>query len=104
MSQMMNDIGAKDNRFGMLVSDPTTGRPCKYGAVLEVSSCTDTETQNLYLLPRSARGQFSLGAAVLARLGVLASRPVLVFEQRINVLASSVEDQTYVFVQFVSGH
>lgn len=35
--QMFNDIGAKDNRFGMLVSDPTTGRPCKYGAVLEVS-------------------------------------------------------------------
>lgn len=33
--QMMNDIGAKDNRFGMLVSDPETGTPCKYGAVLE---------------------------------------------------------------------
>ncbi|CAN0123965.1 unnamed protein product [Ascophyllum nodosum] len=33
--QMFNDIGAKDNRFGMLVSDPTTGRPCKYGTVLE---------------------------------------------------------------------
>ena len=35
MVQMFNDIGAKDNRFGMLVSDPTTGRPCKYGTVLE---------------------------------------------------------------------
>lgn len=35
--QMFNDIGGKDNRFGMLVSDPTTGRPCKYGSVLEVS-------------------------------------------------------------------
>ena len=30
---MFNDIGTKDSRFGMLVSDPTTGRPCKYGAV-----------------------------------------------------------------------
>lgn len=35
--QMFNDIGGNDNRFGMLVSDPTTGRPCKYGSVLEVS-------------------------------------------------------------------
>lgn len=34
--QMFNDIGTKDNRFGMLVTDPTTGRPCKYGAVMEV--------------------------------------------------------------------
>ncbi|CAM9251051.1 unnamed protein product [Laminaria digitata] len=33
--QMFNDIGTKDNRFGMLVSDPTTGKPCKYGAVME---------------------------------------------------------------------
>lgn len=35
---MFNDIGTKDNRFGMLVSDPTTGKPCKYGAVMEVNS------------------------------------------------------------------
>ena len=35
-AQMFNDIGTKDNRFGMLVTDPTTGRPCKYGAVMEV--------------------------------------------------------------------
>lgn len=34
--QMFNDIGTKDNRFGMLVTDPTTKRPCKYGAVMEV--------------------------------------------------------------------
>eukprot|EP00904_Undaria_pinnatifida_P001042 jgi/Undpi1/10939/HiC_scaffold_3.g01465.m1 len=33
--QMFNDIGTKDNRFGMLVSDPTTGKPCLYGAVME---------------------------------------------------------------------
>lgn len=37
--QMFNDIGTKDNRFGMLVTDPTTRRPCKYGAVMEVR-CT----------------------------------------------------------------
>lgn len=40
---MMNDIGAKDNRFGMLVSDPETGTPCKYGAVLEVSETKKRE-------------------------------------------------------------
>lgn len=39
--QMFNDIGTKDNRFGMLVTDPTTKRPCKYGAVMEVR-CTLT--------------------------------------------------------------
>lgn len=36
--QMFNDIGTTDNRFGMLVTDSKTGRPCKYGAVMEVSS------------------------------------------------------------------
>ncbi|CAM9268140.1 unnamed protein product [Ascophyllum nodosum] len=39
--QMFNDIGAKDNRFGMLVSDPTTGRPCKYGTCAQRKLRTD---------------------------------------------------------------
>lgn len=42
--QLFNDIGTKDNRFGMLVTDPTTGRPCKYGAVMEVSETTQIRT------------------------------------------------------------
>ncbi|CAN0205900.1 unnamed protein product [Discosporangium mesarthrocarpum] len=34
--QMMNKIAAADNKFGMLVRDPSTGKLCEFGTVLEV--------------------------------------------------------------------
>ena len=72
---MFNDIGTKDNRFGMLVSDPTTGKPCKYGAVMEVSiycrkknTCLDIcFRDNLGRVGESVAGQRPLLARLIFR-------------------------------------
>eukprot|EP00752_Nemacystus_decipiens_P009077 g8104.t2 len=75
--QMFNDIGTNDNRFGMLVTDPATRRPCKYGAVME---CAQRK-----LLPDGR--QYVLNQAVerFRVLKVLKSAPYTVMEVEVGI-------------------
>ncbi|CAN0259910.1 unnamed protein product [Ectocarpus sp. 6 AP-2014] len=75
--QMFNDIGTTDNRFGMLVTDAKTGRPCKYGAVME---CAQRK-----LLPDGR--QYVLNQAVerFRVLKVLKTNPYTVMEVEVGI-------------------